>query len=88
MPQLIAGEDRVSMCVDEARYQSATLQVDQLCPVERFLRPDARQLAVLDPHDGALWQKTPAVENAAIVEDNLAVIKIRHYAPISDTLGN
>ena len=75
--QLVPGEQRVDVGVDEPGQQGPASEVDRLGPTgagsgaRRSGRLHRGDPAALDPHAGAGGQEPAAVEHGAVAEDDL-----------------
>ena len=83
--ELVTGEDRVGVRVDEAGKQGPAVQVDRLGGPQRpegFSRANSGDAAAPDPHPGPGGQEPVPVEDAAVAEqDVFHDPELRHIDP-------
>jgi hypothetical protein len=71
VPQLIAGENRMGVRVDEPRQQRATLQIDKFGAVRGEVSTDLCDGSVPNAGTGAAWQECRAVEDRPVEEKDM-----------------
>ena len=70
--QLVTGEDRMRVGVDEPGQERTALKVHRVRPEGRAQQPDLGDLSLTDPDAGTRRQELAAVEDGAVPEDQFS----------------